>query len=213
MPEWIKTHKIYFAGAAIALAAFLYYFFMPVQEAEVPGIEQAVQLKENEGDDKEIETESDEQAGQMPQPMKADIKGAVQKPGVYEAAEGDRVIDLLEKAGGLTDKADGTKINFALNITDEMVIYVPEKGEVLEEAAVGYENIEVRGQQDNGKINLNQANESELQMLPGIGPSKAAAIIEHRETNGSFKDIADLKLISGIGEKTFEKLKEHISVK
>ncbi|MGA5692536.1 helix-hairpin-helix domain-containing protein [Cytobacillus pseudoceanisediminis] len=211
MPEWIKTHKIYVAGAAIALAAFLYYFFMPVQEAELfPEIEQTVQLNENEDDDKEMETEGDEQAGQMPQPMKADIKGAVQKPGVYEAAEGDRVIDLLEKAGGLTDKADGTKINFALNITDEMVIYVPEKGEILEEATV--EDGKASGQQDNGKINLNQANESELQTLSGIGPSKAAAIIEHRETNGPFKDAADLKLISGIGEKTFEKLKDHISV-
>jgi competence protein ComEA len=212
MAQWIKTHKIYAAGAAIALAAFLYYLFMPVQEAELlPEIEQTVQLNEKEDDDKEMETEGDEQAEQMPQPMKADIKGAVQKPGVYEAAEGDRVIDLLEKAGGLTDKADGTKINFALNITDEMVIYVPEKGEILEEATV--EDGKARGQQDNGKINLNQANESELQMLPGIGPSKAAAIIEHRETNGPFKDVADLKLISGIGEKTFEKLKEHISVK
>ncbi|MGV3263088.1 helix-hairpin-helix domain-containing protein [Cytobacillus pseudoceanisediminis] len=212
MAQWIKTHKIYALGAAIALAAFLYYFFMPVQEAELlPEIQQTVQLNEKEDDDKEMETEGDEQAEQMPQPMKADIKGAVQKPGVYEAAEGDRVIDLLEKAGGLTDKADGTKINFALNITDEMVIYVPEKGEILEEATV--EDGKARGQQDNGKINLNQANESELQMLPGIGPSKAAAIIEHRETNGPFKDVADLKLISGIGEKTFEKLKEHISVK
>ncbi|WP_282140528.1 helix-hairpin-helix domain-containing protein [Cytobacillus oceanisediminis] len=212
MAQWIKTHKIYAAGAAIALAAFLYYFFMPVQEAELlPEIEQTVQLNEKEDDNKEMETEGDEQAEQMPQPMKADIKGAVQKPGVYEAAEGDRVIDLLEKAGGLTDKADGTKINFALNITDEMVIYVPEKGEILEEATV--EDGKARGQQDNGKINLNQANESELQMLPGIGPSKAAAIIEHRETNGPFKDVTDLKLISGIGEKTFEKLKEHISVK
>ncbi|MBU8770368.1 helix-hairpin-helix domain-containing protein [Cytobacillus oceanisediminis] len=212
MAQWIKTHKIYAAGAAIALAAFLYYLFMPVQEAELlPEIEQTVQLNEKEDDDKEMETEGDEQAEQMPQPMKADIKGAVQKPGVYEAAEDDRVIDLLEKAGGLTDKADGTKINFALNITDEMVIYVPEKGEILEAATV--EDGKARGQQDNGKINLNQANESELQTLPGIGPSKAAAIIEHRETNGPFKDVADLKLISGIGEKTFEKLKEHISVK
>ena len=213
MPEWIKTHKTYLAGAAIALAAFVYYFFMPVQENKVfHEIEQPVPLNEIEGGDKELEIVGDGPAGQKPQPMKADIKGAVQKPGVYEAAEGDRVIDLLEKAGGLTDKADGAKINFALNITDEMVIYVPEKGEVLEEAAAGG-NFEERGQQDNGKINLNQADESELQTLPGIGPSKAAAIIEYRETNGSFKDIADLKLISGIGEKTYEKLKEQISVK
>ena len=62
------------------------------------------------------------------------------------------------------------------------------------------------------KINLNSATESELQTLPGIGPSKAMAILEYRETNGSFKTIEDLMEISGIGEKTFEKLKEYITV-
>ena len=63
-----------------------------------------------------------------------------------------------------------------------------------------------------GKMNLNSATESDLQTLPGIGPSKALAIIEYRETNGSFKTIEELMEISGIGEKTFEKLKEHITV-
>ena len=66
---------------------------------------------------------------------------------------------------------------------------------------------------DNGKVNLNTASESELQTLTGIGPSKAAAIIEYRDTNGPFKEIEQLKEISGIGDKTFEKLKEEISVR
>ncbi|MEH6989011.1 helix-hairpin-helix domain-containing protein [Cytobacillus firmus] len=209
MPEWIKAYKFYFAGGAIALAALLYYFLMPVQETEVfPEIEQSISLNEEEGK----ETAGDMQAEQVQQAMKADIKGAVKKPGVYEAKEGERVIDLLEKAGGLTEKADSTKINFALKITDEMVIYVPEEGEIIEETRAGAGNVEVKGQQDSGKVNLNRADETELQTLPGVGPSKAAAIIEHRDTNGPFKDIEDLKLISGIGDKTFEKLKEHISV-
>lgn len=209
MPEWIKTYKFYFAGGAIAFAALLYHFLMPVQETEAfPEIEQSISLNGEEG----TETAGDKQAEQVPQAMKADIKGAVKKPGVYEAIEGQRVIDLLEKAGGLTGKADSTKINFALKITDEMVIYVPEEGEILEETRAGAGNGEVKGQQDSGKVNLNGADEAELQTLPGIGPSKAAAIIEHRDTNGPFKDIEDLKLISGIGEKTFEKLKEHINV-
>ncbi|PAE23045.1 MULTISPECIES: helix-hairpin-helix domain-containing protein [Bacillaceae] len=209
MPEWIKAYKFFFAGGAVALAALLYYFLMPVQETEVfPEIEQSISLNEEEGK----ETAGDMQAEQVMQTMKADIKGAVKKPGVYEAKEGERVIDLLEKAGGLTEKADSTKINFALKITDEMVIYVPEEGEILEEARAGAGNVEVKGQQDSGKVNLNGADETELQTLPGIGPSKAAAIIEHRDTNGPYKDIEDLKLISGIGDKTFEKLKEHISV-
>jgi competence protein ComEA len=62
-------------------------------------------------------------------------------------------------------------------------------------------------------VNLNSAESSELQTLPGIGPAKADAIIKHRETNGPFKSIEDLKEISGIGDKTFEKLKDLISVK
>ncbi|MCC3647602.1 helix-hairpin-helix domain-containing protein [Cytobacillus oceanisediminis] len=209
MPEWIKIYKFYFAGGAIALAALLYHILMPVQETEAfPEIEQSISLNGEEGKEKA----GDMQAEQVPLAMKADIKGAVEKPGVYEAEEGERVIDLLEKAGGLTEKADRTKINFALKITDEMVIYVPKEGEILEETRAGAGNGEVKGQQDSGKVNLNGADETELQTLPGIGPSKAAAIIEHRDTNGPFKDIEDLKLISGIGEKTFEKLKEHISV-
>ncbi|MCM3705229.1 MULTISPECIES: helix-hairpin-helix domain-containing protein [Cytobacillus] len=209
MPEWIKAYKFYFAGAAVALAALLYYFLMPVQYSEVlPEIEQSISLNEDEG----RETAGDTQAEQVMQTMKADIKGAVKKPGVYEAKEGERVIDLLEKAGGLTEEADSTKINFALKITDEMVIYVPEEGEILEEALAVAGNVEVKGQQDSRKVNLNGADETELLTLPGIGPSKAAAIIEHRDTNGPFKNIEDLKLISGIGDKTFEKLKEHISV-
>ncbi|NUH82220.1 helix-hairpin-helix domain-containing protein [Bacillus firmus] len=209
MTEWIKTYKFYFALGAIALAALLYYFLTPVQETEVfPEIEQSIPMNEADGK----ETAGEMQAEQRPQAMKADIKGAVKKPGVYEAEEGERVIDLLEKAGGLTEKADSTKINFALKITDEMVIYVPEEGEILEETQMGAGNFEEKGQQDSRKVNLNGADETELQTLPGIGPSKAAAIIEHRDTNGPFKGIEDLKLISGIGDKTFEKLKEHISV-
>lgn len=191
------------------MAAFLYHYLTPVQETEVfPEIEQSISLNEENGK----ETAGDMQAEQVPQAMKADIKGAVKNPGVYEAKEGERVIDLLEKAGGLTGKADSTKINFALKITDEMVIYVPEEGEIVEETQTGAGNVEAKGQQDSGKVNLNRADETELQTLPGIGPSKAAAIIEHRDTNGPFKDIEDLKLISGIGDKTFEKLKEHIRI-
>jgi len=207
--EWIKTYKFYIAGGAIALAALLYYYLAPVPETEVfPEIEQSIAMTEEEGK----ETAGDMQAEQAPLLMKADVKGAVKKPGVYEAQQGERVIDLLEKAGGLTEKADSAKINFALKVTDEMVIYVPKEGEIPEEAPMGGGISEGKGQQDSGKVNINGADEAELQTLPGIGPSKAAAIIEHRDTNGSFKAIEDLKSISGIGDKTFEKLKDHISV-
>ncbi|MFO1443390.1 helix-hairpin-helix domain-containing protein [Bacillus sp. Bva_UNVM-123] len=142
-----------------------------------------------------------------------DVKGAVLNPGVYEAAANDRVIDMITKAGGLNEHADESRINFAIRVEDEMVIYVPIIGE---EGADGsdfvFEGTASKGKND-GKVNLNTANETELQTLPGIGPAKAAMIIEYREKNGPFKAIEDLKLISGIGDKTFEKLQSSIKVK
>nr|WP_286181287.1 helix-hairpin-helix domain-containing protein [Bacillus sp. ISL-37] len=139
----------------------------------------------------------------------ADIKGAVVNPGVYEINEGGRVIDLIELAGGLAKDADPAAINFALYVQDEMAIYVPRIGENVS-AALPVQVGEAAG---NGTVNLNSAGSSELQTLPGIGPAKAEAIIEYRETNGPYKSIEDLKEISGIGDKTFEKLKDLISVK
>ncbi|MBS8264978.1 competence protein ComEA [Mesobacillus boroniphilus] len=141
--------------------------------------------------------------------MMADIKGAVVNPGVYEIHEGGRVVDLIERAGGLVEDADTAAINFALYVQDEMAIYVPRIGENVE-AALPVKAGEAAGK---GTVNLNSAQSSELQTLPGIGPAKAEAIIEYRESNGPYKSIEDLKEISGIGDKTFEKLKDLISVK
>ncbi|MBM4762360.1 helix-hairpin-helix domain-containing protein [Bacillus sp. B15-48] len=146
--------------------------------------------------------------------MMAEVKGAVANPGVYEVDESERIIQLIEKAGGLTKDADSSAINFALKVADEMSIYVPIIGEeapaFLSEDFTGGVSL---SSETNSKINLNSATASELETLPGIGPAKSAAIIEFRETNGPFKSIDELKLISGIGEKTFEKLQDFISVK
>ena len=125
------------------------------------------------------------------------------------------MIDIIEKAGGLLDSADKNNINFAMKVVDEMVLYIPAIGEQnpIDGWCQRLSGSLQEGSTADGKINLNSATESELQTLPGIGPSKALAILEYRETNGSFKTIEDLMEISGIGEKTFEKLKEHIIVR
>jgi competence protein ComEA len=210
--EWIKSNKLYFFGGTLAMCALLYYLFMPPQETEaLPEIDHPALAEREDSVPNSLEDEPP--ADGQHQVIKVDVKGAVKKPGVYETMEGDRVIDVLEKAGGLMENADRNQINFALRVSDEMVIYIPGEGEGLFETngAEGMTSISV--QQNDGKINLNNATEAELQTLPGIGPSKAAAILEHRETNGPFKAIEDLKLIPGIGDKTFEKLKERIKVK
>ncbi len=137
-----------------------------------------------------------------------DLKGAVVKPGVYKLEDGKRVLDAIQLAGGFQADADQTKINLAARLTDEMVIYIPVIGEVLVDGS-GLPTNEV----DDDKININTATSGELESLPGIGAAKAASIISFREQNGPFKEIEDLVNVSGIGAKSFEKLKDMIKVR
>lgn len=203
--NWIKEHKLYIV-AGMAAAIFFIYSSIDFQ-GELTEVKE--ELRVNDELTKEIKNEASV-PDEKPLVKMADIKGAVNQPGVYEIEDDDRVIDLIELAGGLTIDAEAASINFAMHVSDEMVIYVPRKGESTE----GYVPLQNGKQtQDKQTINLNTAAASELETLPGIGPSKAEAIIEYRETNGPYKSTEDLKNISGIGDKTFEKLKELISVK
>jgi competence protein ComEA len=138
-----------------------------------------------------------------------DVKGEVEAPGLYEVRKGERLKFVIDRAGGFTPQADSNIINLAIKVTDEMLIYVPKKGEA--EAAYPV----IQGSQDSSeetKINLNEATKEEFESLPGIGPAKAATFIQYREENGPYKKIEDIKNISGIGDKTYEKLKEYIFV-
>ena len=141
----------------------------------------------------------------MPQEIYIDIKGAVKDPGVYQAEATMRIVDALDLAGGLLEEADSNQLNLATKVVDQMVIYVPIKGEETNLIAEG-----VPSTQENGKININTGSKEELMTLNGIGEKKAESIIQYREENGSFSTIEDIKNISGIGEKTFENLKEEI---
>lgn len=135
-----------------------------------------------------------------------DIKGQVAQPGVYQIEAGKRVIDALELASGLTEEADADQLNLALKLTDQMVIYVPS---VDEKDSVSMLGIHISSQESQ-KININTADATQLMTLDGIGQKKAEAILLYREEKGSFKTIEEMKEISGIGEKTFERFKEKI---
>lgn len=124
----------------------------------------------------------------------------MKSPGVYPAKSNERVIDIIERAGSLLETADGTKVNLSQKVMDEMVIYIPEIGADPVELSQFSPSGQNQSQGD-GKVNINKADANALQTLPGIGPSKADAIIEYRETNGSFQTVEDLLNISGIGEK------------
>ena len=142
-----------------------------------------------------------------------DVKGAVKYPGVYELTDADRVVDAITLAGGYMDGADATLINHAQKLQDEMVIYIPLQGEEPAIAIQQFSGSTSSTQADSSKININVADETQLTTLPGIGPAKAKAIIAHREEQGKFQSIEGLKDVTGIGDKTFEQLKDLIDIK
>ncbi|SFJ35867.1 competence protein ComEA [Bacillus sp. 71mf] len=133
-----------------------------------------------------------------------DTKGAVHREGIYELQSGARVKDAVEKAGGFLPEADATKVNLAQLVQDQMVIYVPKKGEQI--ATVNEAPL------SEGKIQINTATKDQLEKISGIGPRKAENIIKYREQHGPFQKIEDLLEVDGIGEKSLEKMKDEIIV-
>jgi competence protein ComEA len=161
-----------------------------------------------------------------------DIYGAVAAPSVYKLNSGSRVYDAIEMAGGLSDDADIRFINRAAALNDGDRIYIPtkkeiESGDTLPESAgiAGASSGAPQGENDavaavreqgassNGDvININTADSATLQRLNGVGPATAQKIIDYRDSNGPFAQAEDIKDVSGIGDKTYEKLKDYICV-
>ncbi len=139
-----------------------------------------------------------------------DVKGAVNKPGLYEVKQGERMKFVIDEAGGFAENADKKQINLAVKVSDEMMVYVPAIGEKAD--TMIKPETTVNADHSNNKININTADQADFEELPGIGPAKAATFIQYREEHGLFTNIEEIKGISGIGEKTFEKLKEFIFV-
>lgn len=130
------------------------------------------------------------------------VLGAVERPGLYELADGDRAMDAIAAAGGFTDSADRDQLNLAQAVVDGEQIRVPAVGEVTSEPV----------EASDGLINLNSADAAALDTLPRVGPAMAARIIQWREDNGAFTAVEDLLSVSGIGQKTFDSLKDLVRV-
>ncbi|WP_165445039.1 helix-hairpin-helix domain-containing protein [Gracilibacillus phocaeensis] len=159
--------------------------------------------------EKEVTEEEKENEPVKELELKIDIKGEVNKPGVYIAKPEDRVQDVILLADGFTSEANQLSINLAEKVYDEMVIYVPNQSE---EEEVAISSSTPPTQETGPQVKLNMASLEELQTIPGIGEVKAQAILEYRETNGSFQKVEDLTNVSGIGEKTLEKIKAFVQV-
>ncbi len=142
------------------------------------------------------------------------VAGAVSKPDVYKFPVGSRVFEAIEHAGGFLPEAYDGDLNLASVLTDGQKIYVPTKDEQasLEASAKdGRASLEANTN-DDGRVNINTATEAELMTLPGIGQSKAALIIQYRETHGGFSSIEEIKKIEGIKEGTYSKICENIKI-
>ncbi len=196
------------------VSVILLYFFLQQNDSNDEQLELITTIPQEQTE--QLNNEDELQKQPAIHEIMVDVKGAVNTPGVYLLTNEDRVVDAIEKAGGYTEEADTRLVNHAQRLQDEMVIYIPKKGEDLEfkqETTSQTINIPSNNESSSGKVNINSADEAVLTTLPGIGPSKAQAIIEYRENSGSFKTIEDLKNVSGIGDKTFEKLRDFIDVK
>ena len=195
----IKAKQIFLVGAFIVLT-LIGYIILPKDEIVVDFNEEYDNLASYASGDEKVKEE-----------IYVHIEGAVNIPGVKAVEKGTRVFELIDMAGGALEDADLSKINLASILKDEQKVYVPYKMNLentCENDLTG-NSVEVKA---NGLVNINTADNEELQQLEGIGPSMAKKIVDYREENGYFSSIEQIKSVSGIGESKFNKIKEEITI-
>lgn len=144
-----------------------------------------------------------------PRSLWVHVAGAVRRPGVYKLPAGARAIDALRAAGGAGKRADLLAVNLARILADGEQLIIPRKQpRIGSSSGPGSASSEPA----TSLININTADQAELESLPGIGPALAQRIIEYREVNGPFSAVADLVNVSGIGEKTLANLEPYVTV-
>lgn len=196
-------------GLIIALAVVLGNNFVNNKSPDL--LDNKVSLLERE-DNFNIES-IDENKSQQSEDIKVHISGQINREGVYEVKEGDRLDDLIKQAGGLSPDADNNSLNLAMKLEDQMKIYIPNKNEILNENSTNTDQLVSKPDSisENGKININTASKEELMILPNIGDKRAQAIIEYRDTK-KFETIEEIKNVTGIGEKFYQAMQDLITV-
>ncbi len=196
--DYLKEHKKIARMAAIVFIMIVAVVFFGHNEEkdEIP-----VQLPV-ENEEAGI-TDSDSKAKRETE-IYVDISGQVKKPGVYQVTDGTRLFEVIEMAGGLTADADKDGFNQAEVVSDGEKVIIPAKGE-------NSDSLTGSGVTTSGLININTADSTTLQEIPGVGPATADKIIAYRSENGRFASKEDIKNVSGIGDKTYEKMKDKIT--
>lgn len=143
------------------------------------------------------------------------ICGAVANPGVYQVAKGQRIYQVVERAGGYTQEAAEDYLNLAAEVADGMKLVVPTREELLMEPGMdlyGIPGTQETAEGKTGKVNLNTAAKEALMGLSGIGEAKAGDIIRYREEHGGFQKIEDIMKVPGIKDSAFQKIKDEVTV-
>ena len=201
--EKIKTAAL---PIAIGLAVLFFWFYGSGEEPEIK--ETSVQTSSGSSETAEPST-SELKEGDI----YVDIDGAVNAPGVYKVSEGTRLFQVIDLAGGLTEDAATGSLNRAEEVYDGQKITV-----ISSTSERSFESDDYSGGLSgtsgitNGRVNINTADSVTLQTIPGIGPSKTSRIIDYRNASGKFKKIEDIKNVTGIGDATFESIKDYITV-
>jgi len=210
--EWTLREKV-LAGAVACLCILLIavWGFKEAngQHEEAPPPYQPFEIEKKETNPPKKEA--------SPSTVVIEVKGAVERPGVYRLTQGARVYEALAKAGGPQSIADLNWVNQAMLLSDGMVIYVPRKGENMEQLPSFVNHISSSGPASSaapakkeGKIHINTATVEELEQLNGIGQAKANAIWSYRQEHGPFRSLEDIAQVPGIGEKTVQKFKDQV---
>lgn len=229
MYEFNKKQKIIVVAiVSMVIIAFLYYIYTKDKDMVISKEELTVgNIVENSEERKEEETQQENEK------IIVHVSGAVNKEGIVELEENSRISDAIDKAEGLKEDADTKNINLAFKLEDGMKIYIPTITETAEEeiqeniidktqnyvtASGGVvqekeTNISTNQEKEVKKININTATQTELETLPGIGPSTSLKIVNYREENGDFQSIEQIKEVSGIGDAKYENIKDLICVK
>lgn len=210
--ENLLKYLLSIAIITIFLSVFLFY---NISSSETE--KQVLSLNEftHEEDSNEIKIEDVQNEN-----IFVEIKGEVLNPDVYELEKGSIVRDLILMSGGLTEIGDTSNINQARELQNGECIVVLSKQEILDMKNSSNEilkvdnvsSFNVESSSDDDKVNINTASKEELKTLSGIGDGLAEAIISYREENNGFNEIEDIKNVSRIGDKTFEKFKDKIIV-
>ena len=205
-----KMQKVLLIIAMLAVVILIGYYIYEKDSNKIEAVT-----------DDEILVKDEEKKESTEELIVVHITGAVKKEGIVKLNENSRVADAIDAAGGLKEEADMSKINLAYVLEDGVKIKIPSINdkEIIEEDTSTdkdelVENLpEGNSQNKKDMVNINKANQTELETLPGIGPSIALKIINYRNENGKFSSKEEIKKVSGVGENKYENIKDYICIK